>query len=416
MTVEAAIVSVGEELLAGDVQDSNASEIAAALRAEGLRVGSIEIVADREEQIAGAVIRAAGFAKMVIVTGGLGPTGDDLTRHGVARAAGRRLVEDPRALALILAYFDRIGREMSASNRSQALCPEGAGLIENHGGTAPGLELECHGARLFVLPGVPAEMRAMLHEHVLPAVRRLFGQAAALERIQVRAHGLAESVAGEKIAHLMGEGRDPLVGITVSGGLLTVSITSLFHDREQGRLRVEETAREVEALLGKAAFGRDQDTLEGRVVDLLKRNGQRLAIAESCTGGLVSAMITAVPGCTDVFLEGAVTYSNDAKERRLGVDPALLTRHGAVSAEVACAMALGMARSSGAEVAVSITGIAGPGGGTETKPVGLVYLGISLEGRTESRRLNLPGDRHEVQLRAARSALDLVRRALAAGP
>ncbi|MFH0944196.1 MAG: CinA family nicotinamide mononucleotide deamidase-related protein [Planctomycetota bacterium] len=412
MKRELIIVSVGEEILAGDILDSNAAEIAAAARAEGFLAQSIVTVGDRVDRISDALRRAARAAPLVVVTGGLGPTADDLTRAGLAKAAEQDLVEDPAALEMIRGHFERIGLPMSESNKLQAWRPSGARLIRNPRGTAPGLEQDLFGSLLFVLPGVPAEMRGMLEGHVIPRIREVLGGEPPLPCIKVRAHGLPESLVGEKIADLMRPDLDPILGVTVSSGVLTVSITSINGDREEGMRRVRRCAGEVERRLGPACFGRDVDQLQGVLVRLLKTSRRTLAIAESCTGGLASHLVTQVPGASEVFLEGVVTYSNEAKTRRLEVKEELLLRHGAVSPEVAAAMAAGVARTSGAALGLSTTGIAGPTGATPGKPVGLVYLGVCLDGVTETRKVILSGDREMVQLRAARSALDLGRRAL----
>ena len=409
---ELAIVSVGEEILAGDILDANAAEITAATRAEGFLTRSIVTVGDRVDQISKAVRQAAQEAPIVVVTGGLGPTVDDRTRAGLAMAAEQDLIEDPAALEMIVGHFERIGLPMSESNKIQAQRPSGARLIRNPRGTAPGLELDLFGSLLFVLPGVPAEMRGMLEQHVIPRIRETQGGALPLPRIKVRAHGLPESLVGEKIADLMDPDLDPVLGLTVSSGVLTVSITSLNDDRTEGTRLVGRCADEVERRLGPACFGRDEDLLQGVLVRLLIDSRRTLATAESCTGGLVSQLVTQVPGASEVFLEGVVTYSNEAKMRRLEVPDDLLLRHGAVSKEVAAAMAAGVARTSGAALGLSTTGIAGPTGATPGKPVGLVYLGVCLDGVTETRKVVLSGDRQMVQLRAARSALDLGRRAL----
>lgn len=409
----AAILSVGEEILAGDILDTNALEIGERLRQRGFRIRRIQVTGDGIEEIAGALAEACRGVRLLIVTGGLGPTRDDLTRDGLARALGVELEEDPEAVEKIAGFFRRIGRKMAASNRIQALRPHGSRFLDNRRGTAPGLAAELDGVPIYVLPGVPPEMRLMLEEQVLPELDARFGPGQPPARIKVRAHGLAESVAGDRIADLMGDQQQVAIGITVSDGLLTVSLTARQDDPLAGRILVEEKATQVEQRLGRAVFGRDDATLQQTVVQQLVAKGHRLAIAESCTGGLVSRLVTDVAGSSAVFLEGQVTYSNEAKMRRLGVPADLLEHHGAVSAEVAAAMAAGAAAQAGVEAAISTTGIAGPGGGTEAKPVGLVYLGLSLDGRCATRKVILSGDREMIRMRAARCALDLLRRGLA---
>ncbi len=406
----AAILSVGEEILAGDVADTNAREVAEALRQRGLAPRLLCCAGDRVEDIAAALDLATRSAALVVVTGGLGPTRDDVTRAGLARAAGEDLVEDSTALDGIIAFFQRLGRPMAESNRLQALRPQSARALPNALGTAPGLAMELHSATVFVLPGVPAEMRVMLEQAVLPWVEERCGAPAPAARVKVHAHGLPESEAGERIADLMERGADPQVGVTVAAGIITVTVTSRSGAAPAGRAEVERVAAEVERRLGACAFARDGETLEEAVVRLLLERDLKIALAESCTGGLVARLVARVPGASGTLLEGTVAYANEAKTRRLGVDAALIERHGAVSTEVALALARGAAVQAGAQVAVSTTGIAGPGGGSAEKPVGLVYFGLWLAGREWARRVLFTGDRETIQLRAAHYALDLVRR------
>ncbi len=406
----AVVLSVGEELLAGDIRDTNREEVAAALRELGFDVRGLRTVGDGAEEIAEAVTAAAARASVVILTGGLGPTEDDRTRHGLARAASDELVFDEEELGRIADLFARVGRAMSESNRVQAYRPSRARWIENRHGTAAGLRAEVAGALVVALPGPPFEMRPMLAEVLLEDVVGRFGPGAAPPRVKVRAHGLSESIVGERVREFMGEGADPRVGITVSGGILTVTATSHAADRASAERAVEAVGRTVAERLGPNVYGRGDVTLEEATVASLRRAGMTCATAESCTGGLVASLLTRVPGSSDVFLEGCVTYSNAAKSARLGVPAETIERHGAVSEEVARAMAEGIVRTSGASVGVSLTGVAGPGGGTAEKPVGLVWLGLRVDGVTHARRIVLPGDRETVQLRAARAALDLVRR------
>lgn len=408
----AALLSIGDELLNGDIADSNAVEIIRELRQAGVRTIGVRVVGDRVGEIAAAFLEAAAGAEVVIATGGLGPTRDDLTREGLAAAAGEELVLDEAALERVRAFFLRVGRAMSDSNRVQAERPRSAVHLDNAVGTAPGLAIDLRGARVFVLPGVPSEMRRMLADSVLPWIRGRF-PCEPLVRAKVHAIGLPESVAGERIAEFMGEGKDPAVGITVSGGILSVTAQAVAGPQAAARARVAAVIDEVERRLGTHAFGRDGVALEEALVRDLRARRQRLATAESCTGGLVARLVARVPGASDVFVEGFVTYSNQAKTRRLAVPAALIEAHGAVSAEVARAMAEGARRGALVDLAVSCTGIAGPGGATPGKPVGLVWFGIATAAGGGATSVVFVGDRETIQLRAARTALDLVRRASA---
>jgi nicotinamide-nucleotide amidase len=407
----AAIVSVGEEILAGDIVDTNAAEIAKELRGLGWTLRSIRTVGDDVPVIANALRDAATGSEVVIVTGGLGPTRDDLTREGLAEATGDVLVEDEHAWQAIQDYFARIGRVMNPTNRVQAQRPSRARIVPNPLGTAPGLDARLGPARVFVLPGVPMEMRAMLRETVLPALIADRGGAEPLARARVHAHGVPESTAGQWIAEWMGAGKDPFVGITVSGGILTVSVTARS-PTVAARERVTTIADDVWRRFGPHAFGRDGVTIEEALLDVLRARGARLAIAESCTGGLAARLITRVPGASDVFVQGVIAYANAAKVRLLGVAQQALRDHGAVSGVVARQMASGVAASAGVECGIGTTGVAGPGGGTPTKPVGRVEFGVHWRGETWERSATFIGDRESVQLRGARCALDLARRAV----
>ncbi len=406
-----AIVSVGDELLAGDIVDSNAAEIAREFRTIGVRMTSVRVVGDEVERIGRAVADAANEARFVVVTGGLGPTRDDLTRDGLARAAGTDLVEDAAALAAIEALFAKLGRTMSPSNRLQALRPRTASCIANPVGTAPGIDLPLGAARVFALPGVPSEMRRLLADHVLPVAASLSGRSPGF-RVRLHAHGLPESIVGERIAEFMGENRDPQVGVTVSRGILTVTLTDRGRTAD-GIDRTRSLADEIERRLAPHGFGRDGVTLEEAVIAAARARGRTIATAESCTGGRIAALITRVAGASDVFVESAVCYANAAKIARLGVRLATLERFGAVSAEVATEMVDGIARNSGS-ASVSVTGIAGPGGGSADKPVGLVFIGVRVGDAAEAHRFQFIGDRESIQTRATSAALDLLRKALLA--
>ncbi len=407
----AILVSIGEEVIGGDIVDSNAAEISRRLKEVGIAVRGFRAVGDVEADIAAAFLDAAQRAAIVVSTGGLGPTRDDLTRDGLARALGDELVEDPEALSQIEAIFARNQRPMSESNRLQALRPRGAELLKNPVGTAPGVFAKLRGAVVFLLPGVPFEMKRMFDDEVLPRLRELGFAHATPPMRKLRCHGIPESVAGERIAEFMGEDKDPYVGITVSGGIITVKATARRASPADSA-RVDFVIGEIEKRLGSDVFGHGDTTLERAVIELARKGSRRIATAESCTGGRIAAALTSIAGSSDVFIGGVVAYANEVKEQIVGVDPNLIAAHGAVSAEVAKAMASGVATRLGADIAVSVTGIAGPGGGTATKPVGLVHVGVYDRGHVDSKELRFVGDREAVQLRAARVALDLLRRAL----
>lgn len=400
-------VAVGTELLRGRGTDTNSSRIQERLLGLGIESTRATVVGDAIDQIADLLGKAADRSDLVLVTGGLGPTADDRTREAAARAAGCDLVEDREALAGVEAFFQRLGRAMKPGNRCQALLPRGAAVLPNPAGTAPGFSLRLKGAWCFFLPGVPREMEVMLDERVVPFIESTWphGRRAACRRL-IHLAGVPESEANERIRDLM-EGRDPEVGMTARDMVLTLSILSFSPDAER---LVDEAARAVRAEFGSKVIGEGEGvTLQGVLVKMLVERDITLSLAESCTGGLVGRLVTDVPGASAVFLEGVVAYSVAAKQRTLGIPADLIERHGQVSAEVARAMAEGVAGRTGSRAAVGITGIAGPGGGTPEKPVGLVYVAASFDGRTEWRELRLGGSREMVRRRSAIAALSLLR-------
>ncbi|MFO0985062.1 MAG: competence/damage-inducible protein A [Planctomycetota bacterium] len=405
--MNAEIVAVGAELLLGRRIETNSHTIQKALKHVGVRVRFGSVVTDRIDDVV-AVLRAAiERSDLVIVTGGLGPTADDVTRAAIARAADVPLEENAEAWRQIQEFFTRLQRPMPESNRLQALMPRGAIVLKNDRGTAPGVMLATRGRHVFAMPGVPAEMQVMLEQELVPRIGRLVAQPALVERT-LHLFGLPEAAAGEKIRHLMEAPPPTEVAITVHDGVISIAICG----PAESRARVLEIAAEVRALFGSMIFGEDEDRLDQVVGRRLISTGTTIATAESCTGGMLAAQLTRVPGISAVFLEGAVTYSNAAKERALLLPAGLIEQHGAVSAEVAGAMASGIARVARADLGVGITGVAGPDGGTAEKPVGLVFVALALRGQLRVHELRLTGGRDAVRLRATQNALNLIRLAL----
>ena len=407
-----AVLSVGDELLAGELVDSNAAWLAVAVRARGHRVVSFAAVGDEAAAIAAAVRAAAQRpepgAEVLLVTGGLGPTKDDLTREGVAAAFGVGLVEDAALLDELRRTYARAGRTVGEGSRRQASVPAGSAPLSNPAGSAPGFVLGSAelGLQVAVLPGVPSEMRAMAAA-LLPT---LLPEQPALATRRVLAAGLAEATAGEAIAELMehaGPHREDLrVGITASLGVLSITV------RGNDAQAVARAEQEVRRRLGLAVFGGGDQTLAGAVVAALAERGLTLTTAESCTGGLLAGAITSVPGSSTVFREGVVTYADEAKTARLDVPPALLAEHGAVSEPVALAMARGARARAQADLAVAISGVAGPDGGTPDKPVGTVVIAVCDARGERALTFHWKGTRDELRARSVSVALDLVRRRL----
>lgn len=405
---KASILSIGNELLNGRTIDTNAAYIAGRLRTISLPVVSVHSVPDEEAAIERALALATSEADVVVVTGGLGPTDDDLTRQAFAGFLGVELVLRQDLLEKVKQFFDRRGIAMPARNSIQAHIPQGAAAIENEVGTAPGIRARKEGNLLFALPGVPTEMRHMFDTLVLPQLRPLVsGQAIAVRRL--KCFGAGESTIAEMIGDAMQRGRNPLVNCTVHTGVITLEIVATASRQADAEKMVEEEERSLRAVLGKLVYGTEDQTLAEVVGESLVRTGKTIAVAESCTGGLLAKLITDIPGSSRYFTYGWITYRNEAKSRELDVPVEMIERWGAVSEQVARAMAQGARRKAGTDYAISITGIAGPGGGTEQKPVGLVYIAVDNQDGTDTSRYIFSFDRSSVRLRAAQTALNVLR-------
>jgi len=401
------IISIGSELMAGRIADTNAAYLSDQLNRAGLTVTRHTAVGDRREHILHVLRAAADRADTVIITGGIGPTPDDITRHAVAEMCDVTLVEIPQALQNLRAIFARLGRKPSKSNFVQASIPETAQLIPNPAGTASGFRIRHRGCTFFVLPGVPGEMKRMFTDSVLPELRKHDRKSVIIKCIQ--AYGLGESVIGERLRDLMGEHRNPEVATQAREGVITIRVTAKGTDEIEAEARLTPALNRIRKRLGEVVFAEGEISLAHAVAGLLEKTNVTLALAESCTGGELAARLTDVPGISRFFLEAAVTYGNEAKTRRLGVPASLIQRHGAVSEPVANAMALGMRKRSHADIALAITGIAGPSGGSKTKPVGLVYIALADESGATVEEARFAGDRAQVRNRAVKRALNRLR-------
>ncbi len=405
------IVSQGEELLTGQTTDTNANFLAGRLTDAGLRVLGAETAGDRQEAIVAALTRAASSADVVVCTGGLGPTADDLTAAAASEAFGRRLVMSEEALAQVKARFARAGRPMVDANRKQGEIPEGADVLANPVGTAPGFALsptELGATRVYCLPGVPREMKRMWAEQVRPDLDRAL-DIRPPRRALFRVLGLGES----QLQELLGDVPERHPGVEL--GFRTKAPENwvkLVGEPETAAF--DAACDDVRGRLGSKLFSEDEDRgLAAVVGELLRAAGETLATAESCTGGLVADLCVAEAGSSVWFERGFVTYSNAAKESDLGVDPTVLGDHGAVSEATAEAMAVGAAAKAGAAWAVATTGVAGPGGGSADKPVGTVWVAVHGPSGTRARKLFLPtGDRNTTRRWSAVLALEMLRRAL----
>lgn len=404
------VITIGSELLLGQIVDTNAAELGRALAAAGAEVIRHLSVADRPDAIRAAVSESLNRTGFVITTGGLGPTRDDMTKLEVAAIFGKPLKLDEGVLRSLEERFRRLGRPMPAVNRTQAEIPDGAAVLPNPRGTAPGLWVEDGQGRVVVmLPGVPSEMRGLLAEEVLPRIAQRSAGHVVRSRT-VRTTGIAESALAERVGAIE-ESIAPLTLAylpTTEGVDLRVTAWGIRTDDADRLLAA--AAERLRERAGEHCYGEDDTDLAAAVLNGLRARRARLVVAESCTGGLLGSRITAVPGASDVFIGGVVAYDNVVKSGMLDVPPELLERHGAVSEEVVSAMAQSVQRQFAVDAALAITGIAGPSGGTPEKPVGTVWMAarLGLEGRALKRIF--PGDRGEIRARAAQAALDLLRR------
>ena len=405
------LVTIGTELLLGMTIDTNGAEIAAGLSAQGVRVTRRTSVADSGDEIRDAVTESLRRTGAVLTTGGLGPTRDDITKKVVADLFDAPLEFDESVWQALLARFARLERKPAESNRSQAEVPRGATILPNRWGTAPGLWLEGEAGLAIMLPGVPLEMRRLLEHEVLPRLAHR-GKQSVIRSLLVRTSGVPESTLAEKIGNVEAE----ITPITLAylPGLegVDLRLSAWNFTAEEADRRLKAAATLLRQRAGESVYGEGDSDLAALVLERARSQGLRLAVAESCTGGLVGARLTEVPGSSDVFVGGVIAYDNALKQDLLGVPEALLAEHGAVSEPVARAMAAGAASRFGVRGAVAVTGVAGPRGGSPEKPVGTVWLAAALHDKVVTRRSMFPGSRHEIRARAAQAALLLVYRSL----
>jgi nicotinamide-nucleotide amidase len=405
------VITIGTELLLGLTVDTNGAEIARALADKGIRVIRRTSVADRPQEIREAVQEALGRTGAVITTGGLGPTRDDVTKKVVAELYDAPLLFDESIWTSLVERFARLGRKPAESNRSQAEVPRGAIVLRNRWGTAPGLWLEGPPGLTIMLPGVPSEMR-MLLEHEVVSRLAAAANGTVIRSLQLRTSGIPESALAERLGQIEPE----IVPLTLAylPGLEGVDLRLSAWDIPSGEAdqRLRQAADLIRSRAGQHVYGEGESDLAALVLQAARDQGVRLAVAESCTGGLVGTRLTEIPGSSDVFLGGVIAYDNGLKRDLLEVPDSILTEHGAVSEPVARAMAEGAANRFAVRAAVAVTGIAGPGGGSEEKPVGTVWIACALDGVVRSRRSVFPGSRHEVRARAAQASLLLLYRAL----
>ena len=410
----AEVLAIGDELILGVSIDTNSAHISGQLELVGFEVRRYTVVGDAPEPLVDAIRTACARADVVLATGGLGPTEDDRTRAAAAAAAGVELRFDEASWKHIRGLFRMRKLELPERNKLQAFVPECAEVLRNDWGTAPGFAMDLEGAWFAALPGVPREMKAMLEARVLPRIAERFGRPGHMALYELRVLGMHEAALGERLAAFMESGRNPQVGITASFGLLTVRVVARDPDREAAERLCHQDVDAIRRLLGEALLCEGPEDLPTQVVARLRQKNVTVATAESCTAGLIASELGSVPGVSDVLRAGFVTYENAAKVRDLEVPEGLLAEHGAVSEPVARAMAEGAARRAGTRLAVSVTGVAGPDGGTEAKPVGTVCFGLSFDGATEVWTRNFPDlGRQFLRRRAVVEVLGTVLRRLA---
>ncbi|MGF6988835.1 nicotinamide-nucleotide amidase [Lachnospiraceae bacterium PM6-15] len=405
----AELLSVGTELLLGNIVNTNANYLAKECASLGLSCYHQVVVGDNPERLKETLITALERSDVVIMTGGLGPTDDDLSKETAAEVCGLPLILDEHSKEMIADYFERVhAGSITNNNWKQAMIPEGAIVLDNHNGTAPGVIIETDNKAIILLPGPPGELKPMFAEHVAPYLAAK--QPEQFYSKMVKLCGIGESSAETKVKDLIDEQTNPTLAPYAKIGEVHFRVTAKAKDTAQADTLMEPLIKELYNRFGKLIFTTDPDeTLEEVVVKLLKAKGYTLAAAESCTGGLLSGRLINVAGISEVFKEGFVTYANEAKMRSLGVKEETLAQYGAVSKETAREMSEGVCQVTGADVGISVTGIAGPDGGTKEKPVGLVYIGCTVKGKTRVEEFFFTGNRKKNRDYAVVRALTLLR-------
>lgn len=407
--MNAEILAVGTEILLGDIVNTNAQYIAQGLAELGIDVFYQTVVGDNPDRMKTAMNIAFERADIIITTGGLGPTGDDLTKEIGAEYFGRKLILDEKALDRIKKFFDKMKRPMTDNNVKQAMVPVNSTVMYNENGTAPGIIIEDNNKILIMMPGPPKEMKPMFSKQVKPYLASK--QNHTLVSRTLRIAGVGESAMESMVRDMIDRQSNPTIAPYAKDTESILRITASAKTTEEAEKIIEPIAEEIYRRFGDSVYAEGESSIQETVAKILIDKKVTIAVAESCTGGLVAAKLIEYPGISEVLLEGAVTYSNEAKKRRLGVKDETLSAYGAVSAETAAEMAKGIAMTSGADIGVSTTGVAGPGP-SEGKPEGLVYVGVYIGGKSYVKELHLAGKRNVIRERAAYSALDFLRRKL----
>ncbi len=403
--MRAEIIAVGTELLLGQIANTNAQYLSDRLALEGVSVYYHQVVGDNQERLQHVLSLAQTRSDLIVLTGGLGPTDDDLTRESVAAFLGRQLQADSDELQRLRDFFTQLGKEMPLNNQKQTMRIAGGHFLSNPRGTAPGQYVEDGGQHYFLLPGPPTEMRPMVEEQMIPLLRSVMAQSVTIRSRVLRMFGIGESAMEMAVTDILKGQTNPTIAPLASEGEVTLRITARADSEADAYALIRPVEEQLYQRLGKYIYGIDKESLPVAVGNRLKAKKQTLSLAESCTGGLVAAMLTDIPGTSAFFKEGWVTYSNDAKLKQLGVPQEILDAHGAVSEETARFMAQGARREANTDWAISVTGIAGPDGGSPEKPVGLVYVAVAGADGTTVKQFNFHGDRQQIRIRSAKNAL-----------
>jgi nicotinamide-nucleotide amidase len=408
--MKAEIIAIGTEILLGDIVNTNAQYLAKELANLGIDVYHQSVVGDNEDRILEAFKNAFERCDLVITTGGLGPTQDDLTKELGAKYFNKKLVLHKPSLDWIKTYLDMKDEAVVEANKKQAYFPEDAVILPNSNGTAPGAIISENDKILAILPGPPREMKPMFNNHVIKYLAGITGKV--IKSKTLRLFGIGESLMAKKINNLIQNSTNPTVAPYAKDVDVTLRITAKGKDEDECNNLINPIYKEIKEVLGEYIYGEDENSLEAVVAEILCNKNLSIATVESCTGGLVASSLISYPGISEVFKEGTITYSNEAKMKRLGVKKETLDKYGAVSEETAKEMVIGIAREAKTDIAISTTGIAGPGGGTNEKPVGLVYIGVFVKGNVVVKKFNFTGDRERIRRKATMNALNILRKEL----
>lgn len=408
--MKAEIIAVGTELLMGQIANTNAQYISSKLPDVGIGVYYHDVVGDNPERLKQCLDLALSRSDIIILTGGLGPTQDDLTKETIAKAVNRKLLLDQESLDKMTLFFQKYARAMTPNNVKQAYLPEGCIIIRNKNGTAPGCIIEEGKKIIVLLPGPPSEMKPMFDETVLPYFESKTEYR--LESKFLRIFGIGESAVEDRLIDLIDQQTNPTIAPYAKDGEMTLRITAKYQKNNENEDIITPVENEIKRRLGDAVYSNDNSSLEEVAANLLIESRLKLVLAESCTGGLLASKLTDIPGISAVFDRAIITYSNQSKVEELGVQQETLEQYGAVSKQTAAEMAEGIRKVSNADLGISVTGIAGPDGGTDEKPVGLVFIALSHSNGVDVKKLDLWGSRNRIRNVTCLHVFDMLRRYL----